>query len=370
MLGAEAAPGVCSLRLFHTPFRTRSSSAGGASEELGSVRHSGGDAAASRRPIAQHRSSHRQRAAWLVALACGLALAVGGWAAARVPVPAAAENAAQQAAPQQAAETAPGAAGASETGAQGSGQASGPPPALGAIGLGGGFPSFQTVAPYISIQAQYVGLQVKTSLTAVGPYFGFELRGYPPVPIAVPLFVGVGGGIYGSNTTYFATLGAHVPLSLHVRLDVEAGAANVPLLDKRTWAPYLSLGVSYAFPFTPTDTSVDFQVAAPLTIGGAPPPVCDSEHPPSKATLVAAFHHTLANFLANARATYGSIYKDLQYSYQITSVGISGSRGRVVIHYHGSVVSIATGHKESASGTASATYVWTGCFWVTRSVNY
>lgn len=330
--------------------------------------HPGGDAATSRRPFAQHRSPLRQRAAWLGALACCLALAVGGWAAAKVPVPATQ----QQAASEQSSQTAPGAESGATAGAQGSGgeETSGPPPALGAIGLGGGFPSFQTVAPYISIQAQYVGLQVKTSLTAVGPYFGFELRGYPPVPIAVPLFVGLGGGIYGGNTTYFATLGAHVPLSLHVRLDVEAGAANVPLLDKRTWAPYLSLGVSYAFPFEPTDTSVDFQVAAPLTIGGAPAPVCESEHPPGKGALVAAFHQTLANFLASARATYGSIYKDLKYSYTISSVAISGTRGRVVIHYHGSVVNIATGHKESASGTASATYFWTGCYWVTRSINY
>ncbi len=245
-----------------------------------------------------------------------------------------------------------------------------PPPVLGAFGVSAGFPSYQTVAGYLSAQYQYLGFQVKGSYTVVGPYVGLELRGYPPVPVPVPLFVGIGGGYYGGNVTYFATVGAHVPLSLHVRLDLEGGVANVPLLAKRTWAPYLSVGVSYAFPFVPTHGGYGPEAAAPMSLAGSPGPVCEKSDTPDRGMLLEAFHRTLKGFLDSARATYGSIYTDLNYSFDITSVRISGDHGVVKIHYKGSVRTIATGKRESASGNASAVYRWNGCGWSTVDVSY
>ena len=53
-----------------------------------------------------------------------------------------------------------------------------------------------------------------------------------------------------------------------------------------------------------------------------------------------------------------------------TSATISGDTGRVHIHYSGSVTTIATGRKESASGSASATYRWNGCGWSNVGVSY
>ena len=244
-----------------------------------------------------------------------------------------------------------------------------PPPVLGAFGVSAGFPSYQTVAGYFSAQYRYLGFQLKGGYTPVGPYVGLELRGYPPVPVPVPLFVGIGGGYYGGNVTYFGTLGAHVPLSLDVRLDLEAGVANVPLLARRSWAPYLSIGLSYAFPFVPTHGGYGPKAAGHLSVAGDAV-TCEPTDTPDVSQLLPAFHRTLKGFLDSARATYGSIYTDLHYSFTITSTHISGKRGVVKIRYSGSVRTIATGKKESASGTATATYRWNGCSWSTEDVSY
>src|SRR5690606_7022529 len=78
--------------------------------------------------------------------------------------------------------------------------------ALAAVGLSAGFPSYQTVAPTVSLQSGHFGVQAKASWTPAGPYLGLQLRGYPPVPVPVPVFVGVGGGFYGRDFSYHAAL--------------------------------------------------------------------------------------------------------------------------------------------------------------------
>jgi len=69
-------------------------------------------------------------------------------------------------------------------------------PALFAVGVSAGFPSYQTVALAVSLQAQFVGAQLKGSWTPAGAYAGGQLRVYPPIPVPIPLYVGVGGSVY------------------------------------------------------------------------------------------------------------------------------------------------------------------------------
>lgn len=239
--------------------------------------------------------------------------------------------------------------------------------ALAAVGLSAGFPSYQTVAPTVSLQSGHFGVQAKASWTPAGPYLGLQLRGYPPVPIPVPVFVGVGGGFYGRDFSYHAALGAHVPLGLNARLDLEGGVANVPLLDGRVWAPHLAVGVSYAFPveIAPGGGPDGLRGGAFVTT-----PRCAEPTEPDEGALGEAVARTVEEWLDSARATYGSVYTDLSYRYRVVSTRVDGDEATVVVEYAGSVTEIATGQRHSASGEAKATFVWTGCGWRNTDVDY
>jgi hypothetical protein len=97
---------------------------------------------------------------------------------------------------------------------------------------------------------------------------------------------------------------------------------------------------------------------------------CAEPRPPDEAALRGALKRTVANFLDSARATYGSVYADLEYSYDITATRVSGDNGSVTIHYSGSVRNIASGQREHASGTASASFRWYGCGWSRTGIDY
>jgi len=241
-------------------------------------------------------------------------------------------------------------------------------PALVALGVSAGFPSYQTAAVAASLQVQFFGMQLKGSWTPAGPYFALQLRAYPPLDSPVPLFVGVGAGLYGNNLSYHAAVGGHVPLGLALRLDAEAGIASVPALGSRNWAPHLSLGLSYAFPVDlapATGASSAPTRAAGSGAGGCPTPL-----PPDEGSLEDAFERVLADWLLSARATYGSVYTDLDYSYAVTDVSVSGSEGTVEISYSGSVRAIGSGTVHQADGSAAAGFRWTGCAWNNTSVSY
>jgi len=241
-------------------------------------------------------------------------------------------------------------------------------PALAAVGVSAGFPSYQTIAPTLSLQWQHLGFQAKASWTAAGPYVGLQLRGYLPVAIPVPMYVGAGAGFYGKDVSYHAALGAHVPLSLNARLDLEGGIANVPLLNRRSWAPHLAAGVSYAFPVEtsagPRATSDSGRSQEPIASG------CAASTEPDVGGLKGAVDRSVRDFIRSARATYGSIYTDLTYNYSVTGTSVEGDRAKVDVRYSGSVLEIATGQRHSASGTAAATFRWTGCSWVRTGLDY
>lgn len=218
-----------------------------------------------------------------------------------------------------------------------------------------------------------MGLQLKGSWTEVGPYLGAQVRGYLPIPVPVPIFIGVGGGVYGDNFSYHAAVGAHVPLGKNMRFDVEGGVANVPLLAERSWAPYLAVGVSYAFP-------VDLSTTARADEAGVSPVApadqtsvtasCGEPRDPDCALVSSAVEATVRDWLLSAQATFGSVYTDLSYSYRVVGTSVDGNRAKATVEYSGSVTEILTGTRHSATGTASATFAWSGCRWVNTGVEY
>lgn len=245
-----------------------------------------------------------------------------------------------------------------------------PAPAVFSVGLSAGFPSYQTVALSASLQAQFVGAQIKGSWTPAGVYLGGQLRAYPPVPVPVPLYVGIGGGVYGQSGSYHFVAGAHVPLSKALRFDLEGGVANVPQLDKRAWVPHLAAGISYAFPVElspPTDPTT-----TATTAGSAPDrrAKCEAPKDPDRSQISAIIASTVDDFILSARATYGSAYTNLSYSYSISSVDITGNVAVVSVNYSGSVTEILTGTGHSASGIATVELTWNGCGWGGASVEY
>jgi hypothetical protein len=239
--------------------------------------------------------------------------------------------------------------------------------ALGSFGISAGFPGYQVVAVSAAVQYRSFGLATRGSFTAAGPYLGLAVRGYPPIPSPVPLFVSAGMGFYGDSRALELTAGAHVPIAENFRLNLEAGAARVTTLGEAQWLPVISAGVSYAVPFIPSEVA---PATAGSTLRRTTSGAMDCNAPPSRDSLESAFRRTLQRFIANGRATYAGTYTDLSYDYSITDVTMSGNDGSVSISYSGSVRTILGGQTESASGTASASFRWNGCSWSRTSMDY
>src|SRR5690606_9205063 len=121
-------------------------------------------------------------------------------------------------------------------------------------------------------------------------------------------------------------------------------------------------------------TSASGSFGAPSSAGGSSSAprggACVEGAAPDETTLMAAFRLTLRQWIDSARATYGSVYTDLDYGYDVEEASIQGEEGRVRVRYRGSVREIATGTRHEASGEASATFRWTGCAWRNTGVDY
>lgn len=245
-------------------------------------------------------------------------------------------------------------------------------PALFSVGLATGFPTYQAATVAIGAQMEFVGLQLKGGYTAAGAYFGAQVRGYPPFPVPVPVYFGVGGGVYGSNNSFHIAVGTHIPVTEHIRIDLEAGMANVPLLNERTWAPHIAAGVSYTIAVeTGTASSGAASATGAATRESMPASVGSCEPEESNLTQVpSVVQATIDDMILSARATYGSTYTDLQYSYSITDVAADGDAADVTINYSGSVRNRLNGQVESASGEAGVALSWTGCHWRAGNVWY
>lgn len=247
-----------------------------------------------------------------------------------------------------------------------------PVPALVAVGADLGFPAYRTVTARASLQARFVGVALRAGYgPGSGGYLGATLRGYPPIPASpVPVWVGAGLGATSAGAVPFAAVGAHLPVSPRWRLDIEAGVAWPELLDERRPTPHLSVGASYAF-------HVELDPAARPAAGAVP----GSERsdrtgtaclpaPPDAARLDSALRDTVREFIADARATYGSLYDDLRYTFDVRDRELDGGQVTMRVAYDGSVREIATGRRISAAGLASVAFRWTGCSWRRTGLSY
>lgn len=246
-------------------------------------------------------------------------------------------------------------------------------PALFSVGLATGFPTYQAATVAIGAQMEFVGVQLKGGYTAAGAYFGAQVRGYPPFPIPMPVYFGVGGGVYGSNNSFHVAVGTHIPVTEHLRIDLEAGMANVPLLNERTWAPHIAAGVSYVFAVDTGTSSTTRTPAAVMEVGARDSAASVGSCEPGEPNLTqvpSVVQATIDDMILSARATYGSTYTDLQYSYNITDIAASGDTADVTINYSGSVRNRLGGQVESASGQAGVALSWTGCNWRAGDVWY
>jgi hypothetical protein len=244
-----------------------------------------------------------------------------------------------------------------------------PPPALVSIGVAGGFPSYQTASLRVGLQAGAVGADLRAGYgPGAGASFGAALRGYPPLP-GLPVPVWVGGGVMATagSAVPFAALGAHVPVAPRVRLDLEGGVAWTRLGTETRLVPHLQAGVSYAFatelPRAPAADRAEPRAA------GRSADRCEPG-PPRPEELGSAVRDAERRFVADARATYGSLYRSLRYTLRITGERVDGERATVDLAYDGSVVEIATGRTVEADGTAQADFGWTGCGWTLRDLRY
>lgn len=249
-----------------------------------------------------------------------------------------------------------------------------PPPALVSIGVAAGFPSYQTATLRLGLQAGPVGADVRAGYgPGAGASFGAALRGYPPLPgLPVPIWVGGGVMATAGSVAPFAALGAHVPLAPRLRLDLEGGVAWTRLGTERRLTPHLQAGVSYAF-------ATELPRAQGASDGGPrdgdprgsnrTADRCEPG-PPRPEGLTTAVRDAERRFVADARATYGSLYRSLRYTLRVTDRSIDGELATVDVAYDGSVVEIATGRTVEASGTAQADFRWTGCGWALRDLRY
>ncbi len=241
-------------------------------------------------------------------------------------------------------------------------------PAVASFGVQFGFPAYRTASLAASLQARFVGFAVRAGGGPGGVAFGLQARAYPPIPIPLPVFLAGGLDLYAGRVAPHLALGVHVPLGGGWRIDVEAGAAWTPLLDEVRVAPLLGIGASYAVPFgLPTGGGAPVATAAVSERAGGP--TCEPGAP-DLAALDAALAATVSRFVADAVATYGSVYRDLRYRTSVVDRRVEGDRATVTVRYAGSVVEILTGQVVEAAGQAEADFRWDGCRWRRTGLRY
>lgn|GEM_PF-1259986 len=242
--------------------------------------------------------------------------------------------------------------------------------ALATFGVSAGFPSYQTYALNAGFRYEFIGLNARATYTPfAGLYAGASIRAYPPIPgIPLDMFLEAGGGVHDAGMVPFVGGGAHVPLSPELRLDLEGGAAFVPMINGRDTVPYVSVGVSYVFALDPADIRTGSSSRASTmeerfsaASGGQ---VCTEPTEPTSDGISGIVDDIVSDIVRQLRATYGAQARNVSYSYSVGSVSISGNNATASVPYRGSAT--YAGERHSISGTATATFRWTGCNWVSQ----
>jgi hypothetical protein len=154
------------------------------------------------------------------------------------------------------------------------------------------------------------------------------------------------------------------------RLDVEGGFAWAPLLDEVRATPFVTLGASYAFAVGVRPRT---SAAAPTdggASGGAGGRGVCGDLEPDVSALGAAVDATVERFVADASATYGSVYRGLRYRVSTVDTDVRGDLADVDVAYDGRVVERLTGRPVTASGEAQIRFRWNGCRWVRTGLSY
>jgi hypothetical protein len=242
--------------------------------------------------------------------------------------------------------------------------------AVAAFGVHFGFPAYRTAGLSASLQARFVGIVVRAGVGPGGTAIGLQGRVYPPVPIPVASYLGVGVDLYAGRVAPHAVVGLHAPLGGRWRLEAEVGVAWTPLLDEVRAAPLLGVGMAYAFPLSVVPSEGAAVSGADDTFAGTERGVRCERGPPDLARLDAALDETVHRFVSDAVAAYGSVYRGLRYRTSVVGRALDGDRVTITVAYEGSVTEILTGRSVEAAGEAEVDFRWDGCRWVRTGLRY
>lgn len=242
-------------------------------------------------------------------------------------------------------------------------------PASLSVSLHGGLPAYRSAGLGVALRAEQFGVALRGAWGSVGVAFGAQARWYPPLPSPLPFFLGVGVDTYVGSVTPHAVVGAHVPLATNWRLDFEGGAARASLAGNAVWAPHLSVGVSYSLAFDLPEARTQDDGPSRLEGRGGSASACVPGDPDPE-LLARDVDAAVRAFVREGIALYGNAYRDLRYRYAIVSERVDGDVADVRIRYSGSARARLSGELVEASGTAEASFRWTGCRWRQTDLRY
>src|SRR5690606_18874676 len=112
--------------------------------------------------------------------------------------------------------------------------------------------------------------------------------------------------------------------------------------DGRALAPHLAVGVSYAIPLeidpaaSRGERNEIGRTIAERSRNRVTTPVCAEPAAPDESALGDVVDRLVDEWILSARATYGSVYTDLSYSYSVSSKSVKGDEATVRVSYRGS----------------------------------
>lgn len=147
-----------------------------------------------------------------------------------------------------------------------------------------------------------------------------------------------------------------------------------------TLAATVAVGTTTALAWSPNGTTGPSPV--PVDAGNAAwDATASCPAAPDAFSLAAAFGMAVRDLVARETPGYRDRYYGLTYGYDVRSEDLSGVgggggpgtgtvSGTVTASYHGTAYEMRSGKAVSRSGTATATFRWSGCSWLLGSLQY